>query len=175
MTRTISNRDDIIDSRDVIERIEELQDEKDSEISLLINRTDDAQKEIADLETEIEACEDQNEEDELREKLDALKEELDEAESKKESYEFDEEDELSALIALQEEAEGYASDWRHGETLIRETYWTEYVKYLLDDIGDLPRDLPDYIEIDWDATADNIKADYTEVDYGGVAYMIRYS
>ena len=41
------------------------------------------------------------------------------------------------------------------------------------DIGDLPKDLPAYIVIDWDKTANNIEADYTTVDYDGVEYLIR--
>lgn len=40
MTRTISNGDDIIDSRDIIERIEEPQAEKDAEIEDLENKID---------------------------------------------------------------------------------------------------------------------------------------
>jgi hypothetical protein len=81
--------------------------------------------------------------------------------------------ELSALQALAKEAEGYAADWEYGETLIRDSYFTEYAKELCKDIGAIPRDLPSYIEIDWEATADNLRADYTSVDFDGVTYWIR--
>lgn len=88
---------------------------------------------------------------------------------------FDEEKiaELAALKSLAEQAEGYAADWHHGETLIRESYFTEYAQELCEDIGDLPKDLPHYIVIDWEATADNLKFDYTEVNFDGVAYLVR--
>lgn len=81
-------------------------------------------------------------------------------------------DEYKVLTALAEEAAD-SEDWPHGATLIRETYFVDYCKELLADIGDLPKDLPHYIEIDWDTTADNLRADYTEVDFDGVAYLIR--
>jgi hypothetical protein len=40
-------------------------------------------------------------------------------------------------------------------------------------IGDMPKEIPSYIVIDWDATAENIQADYTSVDFDGVTYWIR--
>lgn len=55
-----------------------------------------------------------------------------------------------------------STDWVHGETLINENYFTEYVKELLVDCGYFDKDLPDFIEIDWDATAENLKIDYME-------------
>lgn len=117
MTTEITNDADIIDSRDIIARIEEL--------------------EGAD--------------------------ERDEAEDA----------ELAALKALQDEASGYAEDWLYGAALIRGTYFTDYVMELLSDIGALPRDIPHYIVIDEEATADNIRQDYTSVDFDGVEYWVR--
>lgn len=81
--------------------------------------------------------------------------------------------ELKALKALEDEAEGYAADWRHGETLIRESYFTEWAEDYVSDIGDLPREIPSYLAIDWEKTANNLKVDYTEVDFDGVTYLIR--
>jgi len=128
---SVSNTDDVIDSRDVIERIEELQGERDSfEV---------------DGEENPEAWAEQNPDDA---------------------------EELRVLEALAEECEGY-SDWEHGETLIRESYWEDYVQELLEDIGDIPRNIPGYLVIDWEATARNIAYDYTIVNFGGVDYYIR--
>ena len=121
-TNEISNADDVIDSRDVIARIKELEDS--------IELDGDA----ADQE---------------------------------------ERDELDALNKLAKEGEDYAEDWTHVETLIRESYFTEYCQELVHDIGDMPKGMADYIVIDWDATARNLKHDYTEVDYDGIAYLIR--
>lgn len=81
--------------------------------------------------------------------------------------------ELHALEMLQDEAEGYAADWHHGEILIRDSYFTDYAREMLEDCGTIPRDLPSWVEIDWKATARNVRADYTAVDFDGVTYWIR--
>lgn len=122
--------DDVIDSRDVIARIEELEGERDA--------TEDAGPGYTWAELNPEDA-----------------------------------DELKALKALAEEAEGYAPDWRYGATLIRESYFEDYCQEFVEDIGDLPKDLPDYIVIDWEGTARNIRVDYTEVDFDGVPYLVR--
>lgn len=134
----ISNRDNIINSRDVIERISELEDE------LRANFEDDTAQGVID-DWIIEQAEVGN----------------------------DEAAELHALRALAEEASGYAADWDHGESLIRESYFTEYCQDLLEGIGGIPKNIPSYIKIDWEETAKNLKVDHTEVDYGRVTYLIR--
>ena len=136
MTRTISNSDDVIDSRDVIARIEELEGERDSYATA---QAGEGEPEVMDWEAD---CPDDAEE-------------------------------LATLKALAEEAEGYAPDWTHGETLIRDSYFVEYVQELLEDCGDIPKDIPHYVCIDWDATARNIRYDYTAVEFGDVTYWIR--
>lgn len=118
MTSEISNTDDIIDSRDVIARIGEL---------------------------EALAARDE-----------------------------DEEAELTALLALQEEAEPYAADWRHGETLIRDSYFRTYAEELANDIGAINSDQswPNNC-IDWERAARELQVDYTAVDFNGVTYWVR--
>lgn len=81
--------------------------------------------------------------------------------------------ELAALGALASEAEDYAPDWQHGVTLISLEYWPAYAEAMIQDIGVLPKNLPDYIVIDWEATAGNLKVDYTEVEFDGVTYLVR--
>lgn len=81
-------------------------------------------------------------------------------------------DEAKELADL-ENAESEVPEWRHGNTLVPRDEWVEYVKELLADIGDLPKNLPRYIEIDWDKTADNIKADYSEIEIQGTTYLYR--
>lgn len=117
MAKTISNSDDIIDSRDVIARIEEL--------------------------------EDQEERDE------------------------DEQEELKALKALEEEAQGY-SDWKHGATLIRDSYFEKYAQELAEDIGAINKgdEWPNNC-IDWEWAANELKYDYTSVNFDGVEYWVR--
>lgn len=132
---TISNYDDIIDSRDVIARIEKLESEQ-AELVEMLNNGDITESEMQAFDKEGGA-------------------------------------ELDALRELAEEAEQYAPDWNYGATLIRDSYFTYYVMELLADIGDLPRDIPSYIVIDEEATAENIKMDYTAVDFEGITYWIR--
>lgn len=90
----------------------------------------------------------------------------------------DERKEFATLTAILEELQGNGGDeqWRgdwYPVTLIRESYFTDYCQELCEDIGDLPRDLPSYIEIDWEATARNLAVDYSEVDVDGVTYFYR--
>src|SRR3990167_1772516 len=103
---TISNRDDIVDSRDVIARIDELEEE------LAQAHTDDD-----------DAGED------FEEWLTALAESYDGTGREEPAKE------LLALRALQDDAEGYCPDWHHGATLIRESYFQTYARELADDIG----------------------------------------
>ena len=81
--------------------------------------------------------------------------------------------ELNALQALAAEAADYADDWQHGATLISLDYWPTYARELVGDSGDLPRNIPDYIVIDWEATAGNLAVDCTEVDFDGATYLVR--
>ena len=82
--------------------------------------------------------------------------------------------ELGVLKALEDEASGYAADWHHGETLIADSYFEDYARELADDTGATNRDAswPNN-HIDWTAAADELKQDYTEVDFDGTAYWIR--
>jgi hypothetical protein len=80
---------------------------------------------------------------------------------------------LEDLRAFREEFEGYCEDWRYGVQLIPEDRFEEYCKELLADIGDIPKNLPSYIVIDWAATADNLRADYTEGEFRGHTYLAR--
>jgi hypothetical protein len=142
MVRDFSNTSDVIDSRDIIARIEELQDAMD------------------------EAKE--NEEDDH---------ELVTMEDGKEVYltdDFNEDDyrELKTLKDLEEEASANP-DWKYGECLIHESYFVDYCQQLCEDVGAIPRDVPSYIVIDWEATAENLKQDYYEVDYDGETYLVR--
>jgi hypothetical protein len=104
---------------------------------------------------------------------------LDELQTAKEDHEeefpdedFEDQDELDILEALESEAGDYG-DWRFGTPLIRRSFWREYVEELTKDIGDMPQNIPSYIEIDWEQTAQNLEVDYTSVDFDGVEYLMR--
>ena len=81
----------------------------------------------------------------------------------------DEQKELAEL----EELESEVSEWSDGNTLIPESEFTAYCRELLEDCGDIPKNLPHYVVIDWEATADNIKADYSTVEFQGETYLYR--
>ena len=147
--REISNTDNIIDSRDVIARFEELEGERDA----LQEAVDEAREAL-----------------EEGEKLDLF-----DAEKELDEWNSENEEEYEALKSLCEDGESYASDWSFGATLIHEDYFTDYAEQLCRDIGDIPNDLPDYIacNIDWDGVAQDLKVDYTEIDFDGQTYLVR--
>lgn len=167
MTYEINNSQDIIDSRDVIARIEELEDQREE---AAVHTT------CVHCGLDIEGCE---VDDEWLDRGGNWT--CNEGENAHEPPEGtfgalleDEAEELEALKALAEEAEGYAADWRHGEALIRDSYFVEYAEQLADDIGAINRDaLWPICHIDWEAAAESLKQDYTAVDFDGATYWIR--
>ena len=83
--------------------------------------------------------------------------------------------ELKALEAFADEASEYAPDWHYGETIIHEDYFTQYAQELSDELslGDGAMAQWPFTHIDWEAAADALKADYSEVEFNGVTYYIR--
>jgi hypothetical protein len=139
---TIDNTESVLDSRIIIERIEDIEQAREAYIEE--NAGEDASADVRTAQGDAWAL-------------------------------FFPEDaaELAALSKLAAEGEGYAPDWHHGEVLIRDDYFTAYAKEMLEDCGTIPRDLPNWVEIDWEATARNVRVDYAAVDFDGVTYWIR--
>lgn len=147
--KEISNNDDVIDSRDVIKRIEELQDEKDEFIineSMIDENESPSWGDIAEANANAESKWDESEEGE----------------------------ELKVLLALAEQAESYASDWQYGEQLIRDSYFKEYAKEFAWEIDAIDKDStwPNNC-IDWEQAANELQSDYTSIEFDGVTYWIR--
>ena len=142
MTRTeIHNGQDVIDSRDVIERIEELEAELES---IFEDATNEGGLDFDDW---------------LKDGQEGSQDDI---------------DEYLLLKALAEECEGYAPDWLHGATLINESYFEDYARELAEDVGDISKDTHwPATCIDWEQAANELKIDYTEVDFDGTAYYIR--
>lgn len=138
---TIDNSESVLDSRDIIERIEEIEQAREAYIEE--NAGEDASADVRTTQGDAWA---------LFFPGDAA--------------------ELAALSKLAKDGEG-AADWHHGETLIRDDYFTEYVRELLEDCGEIPRDLPHYVAVDWHKTAENVRVDYFPVDFDGVTYWLR--
>lgn len=118
----------LFDSRDLIERLEELE-------ALEANALDD----------------------------EATQEDVDE-------WTRDLDDELATLRKFADEANS-VPDWEYGETFIREDYFVDYVEELVSDCYSL--DIPDWVAIDWEATAESVKMDYSEFELDGVTYYAR--
>lgn len=81
--------------------------------------------------------------------------------------------EIEGLEEFVKECEGYCSDWDYGTVLVPIEDFEAYARELVEEVGDLPRDLPEYIVIDWEATANNLMHDYAEVEYLGNTFLIR--
>lgn len=158
MANTIDNFDDVIDSRDVIARIEELEEEREA----LQLEIDDA--EVQWLKTEAGT-------DEAHAVVDRRQAAYVALDAWTAS---DDADELRILKALADEASGYAADWRYGETLIRDSYFRDYAMELADDIGAVLDNAQWPMTcIDWDQAARELQMDYSAVDFDGVTYWIR--
>jgi hypothetical protein len=129
---TIDNTEDLIDSRDVIARLDEL-----------------------------ESCRDDHETDPT-------------------GGHFSDEDaaELAALRALADEADD-SPDWIYGETLIRRSYFVDYIAELINDCYEMPKEMNSgqwpyrHMTIDYEAAANEAEQDYMSVDFDGVEYLIR--
>lgn len=137
-TSCISNFDSILDSRDVINRIKDLEDEREI------------------LQDAIDECPD--DEDCKQDLVD---------------WNDVEGDELAILKILAEEAE-YSPDWHYGETLIRDSYFTEYAQQFAEDIGAIEDNTQwPCTCIDWELAASELQVDYMRVDFDGVDYWIK--
>jgi hypothetical protein len=154
MSHSISNFDDVIDSRDVIARIEELEEMKQS---------------LVDAITELH---EERNEDSDEEAVEALKE-IEIFERDLEAWDESEEgEELKILKALAEEGEG-SPDWEYGEVLIRDSYFKEYAQELAEDCDMIPSGIRwPCTCIDWEQAAEELQQDYFRIDFGGVDYWI---
>lgn len=216
MSNTITNTDDIIDIREVIERVEELREQRKPRYVVGWNTpgfmpdstpeefddADDARAYIAEkmreradeFEEGAQSVNDDANALHLREAaefvLDLLNTENAEADFGQTiadlhywiTYDgtmgLDEEEteELALLEALLEECKGnggdekWEGDW-YPLTLISETHFETYMDEMLEDIGELPKDLPSYLSITVDYDA--LKMDYTYIEYDGVTYYFR--
>jgi hypothetical protein len=150
-TQTLSDfvSANVIDSRDITERIAEL----DELLTDKMLRRD----ELLELETLT---------DEESEELETLKEEL--------NPDADDVAELQILQEFAEECSGNAPDWEYGETIIADSHFEEYAQELAEDCGMVPKDLAwPCTHIDWEAAAEALKQDYACVTLEGNEFWIR--
>jgi hypothetical protein len=160
MAKCIDKFEDIIDSRDVIARIEELKEERQA----LVDEVEAARECVGFHHNgEVDQDGEYPEHEEFRRCIDEL-EEWDAS---------DEADELRALEALASEGEASA-DWRCGETLIRESYFEDYAQELAEDLGMIPSNIEWPCNcIDWKQATRELRQDYFSVEFDDVTYLIR--
>ena len=137
----ISNYDDVIDSRDVIARIEELQARNACENCGEPVHVDDDGNAVHD-------------------HGDASCGAGDGSVAEFEPLDEDEAAELAALLALADEGENSAEDWQYGATLIRDSYFQEYAQELAEELDLIPEGnkWPTYC-IDWEWAARELRVD----------------
>lgn len=87
-------------------------------------------------------------------------------------------EERTLLASILDELKGCGGDeqWRgdwYPIALIADSYFVDYCIDLVTDIGDLPKNIPSYLAIDWEATANNIQLDYKGIRIDGITYWYR--
>lgn len=153
MTTQIGNYDDVIDSRDVIARIEELEPFK-------VVRRELPYDEISSFKTRTEASEFIASEDYDPDKVMI-------------TLDKDEGEELQQLEHLAHQGEDL-EDWDYGVTLVRDSYFETYAEEFANDIGAINSDASWPLNhISWEDAAAELKQDYTSVTFDGVTYWAR--
>lgn len=158
MTQTKDVRgDDIFDTRDVIARRNELKEERE----LLASNVADGQSDLHD-------CTKLAEGEEAEE--DAIQR-LRDAEEALTDWDTDNAEELAALEAFIEEG---TSEFHHGETCIRDSYFERYAEELAEEMGLLKEANSWPLNcIDWKHAARELQYDYSSADLDGVTYWFR--
>jgi hypothetical protein len=160
----VNNRRDTLSVSDVLDRIEELEGERED----LAGAVDDARGAASLLAMydsaawAFLACWEEARDEAAREYSDALQ-------AVAEWDESEDGEELTKLKAFASEFEGCAD--KH-ETLIRESHFEDYAQQLAEDIGHTATGWPfDYV--DWELAADALKQDYSTAEFNGVTYYYR--
>jgi uncharacterized protein (UPF0335 family) len=159
----ISSQEDVLDVRDIIERVEELRGERDDLKEYLAEA-------IEALNGHDETC--MSDIAELKADVDTRQNDLAEWLASSEAAE------LAQLESLLDDMKGYGGDheWEgdwYPVTLIRDSYFEDAMRELVQDIGDLPKEIPSYLAIDWEQTAKNLQQDYSSVEFDDVTYWYR--
>lgn len=82
--------------------------------------------------------------------------------------------EYLALRELNNAGSCYVEDWNFGATLVADGHFTEYAEELARDIGAVNGDAqwPNN-HIDWEAAGEDLKADYTAIEFKGARFWVR--
>lgn len=166
---SISNTDKVIDSRDVIERIAELRADADATIEAAKTARERIKELDGDGMAELPE-DDQEERDNLSNSLWTAEDETELTDS----MDMDDYTELLALEKLAVEGEATTSEWADGAGLIHEDHFQDYAEELAEDIGAIDKNAKwPLSHIDWEAAADELKQDYSTLDFDGETYYVR--
>lgn len=141
-----------VDSRDLLERVEELKQQVlDSFLETFEHYADQTEtfKDILFEEEEIQSW--------------------------KEGW-LDEIEEITDIERLEDEISPYAGDsFEDGIFLIEDIDFQDYCEQFVEDCGYISRDMPSLIRnnINWEVIADDMRQDYTEVEFRGTNYLYR--
>lgn len=162
-----------IDSRDIqeeIDNIEGLKNDYESDLESLNDELNDLESELYDIENEEDYEDKQNDIDNKLEEIADKENEIQDCEFEYNRYS----EELAELESLKEEIESNSDEgFEYGIQLIHENDIDDYLNDMLIDCGYLPKDLPSWIKIDWQATYDNMKEDYNEIELNGNTFYVR--
>jgi hypothetical protein len=160
----------VFDTRDLIDYLKELEDN-------LVNNWNDFRAEFAETAEEPQFTTDEFKADYIEDIFGTAGfEYADNAKTLFDSFQYAYENEIldyNDLNTFCDELRDCCSDFNYGASIIHEDYFTDYTQELVTDCGYISSDFPGWIEIDWEATANNVKNDYSEVTYNGNTYFIR--
>jgi len=132
---------------------------------------DNAKDELIEAEEDLNDYEgtDDNVAEDLRDDVRVAKEAVDEAQEDLNAFDDEDENGLSAA-ELTEILDEVGDALENEETLIPESEWVDYVEEMVKDCGYISDDLPWWIKIDWEDTAENVAMDYSTVSINGEDY-----
>jgi hypothetical protein len=84
-------------------------------------------------------------------------------------------EEARELQKLRNTVSKYSDDsFEDGITIVRDDHFVDYIQDLVEECGDIPRGLlPRYLRIDWQATAEELRPDFTSVEFFGRTFWYR--
>ena len=163
MSRAVSNSEDIVDSRDIVARFNELENELHAVHADEHKRVNDD----PDLSDEDRAT--------VPDPVN-LDEWIDYVLGSPDGHLYESEaEEYKVLKELIDDINSIGGDSaKDGVTLIRDSYFKSYAQEFADDIGAVNRESgwPNSC-IDWDQAADELQTDYTSIEWDGVTYWGR--
>jgi chromosome segregation ATPase len=161
-------QNDILDTRDIEDRIDELE----SEIESLDDERESFEDSITEIEDEISELEDnQSVDGENQGEIDGLELDKSEYQNRLVASVNENEEAQSELNELTNLRDSIGSEFPRGVTLIHESHFKEYAMQYADDVGAIADSHSWPLTcIDWDQAAEELQQDFSSVDLNGESY-----